>query len=92
MELVDGEELFHLINREGELSPKQARAYFQQLVDGIDYCHRRGVYHRDLKPDNLLIDRSGILKITDFGVSSVTNGLSGSELLFTACGTYNHML
>jgi serine/threonine protein kinase len=87
MDLVRGGELFEMIERRGELDEKLARKYFQQLVDGIDYCHRRGVCHRDLKPENLLVDEKGALKITDFGVSSMKGGVSGSELLYTACGT-----
>lgn len=87
MELVQGGELFELINQRGELEPKLARKYFQQLIEGVDYCHRRGVYHRDLKPENLLVDENGSLKITDFGVSSMKGGTSGNDLLYTACGT-----
>lgn len=87
MDLVRGGELFEMIERKGELDEKLARKYFQQLVDGIDYCHRRGVCHRDLKPENLLVDERGTLKITDFGVSSMKGGVSGSDLLYTACGT-----
>lgn len=68
MDLVKGGELFTMIERRGELDERTARKYFQQLVDGIDYCHKRGVFHRDLKPENLLLDENGVLKITDFGV------------------------
>eukprot|EP00181_Compsopogon_caeruleus_P001539 CAMPEP_0184686000 /NCGR_PEP_ID=MMETSP0312-20130426/20978_1 /TAXON_ID=31354 /ORGANISM="Compsopogon coeruleus, Strain SAG 36.94" /LENGTH=534 /DNA_ID=CAMNT_0027140657 /DNA_START=538 /DNA_END=2142 /DNA_ORIENTATION=- len=85
MDLVRGGELFEMIEKQGELSEKLARKYFQQLVDGVEYCHRRGVVHRDLKPENLLVDANGTLKITDFGVSSM-KGL-GQDLLYTACGT-----
>lgn len=87
MDLVRGGELFEQIERRGELDEKLARKYFQQLIDGVDYCHRRGVCHRDLKPENLLVDENGTLKITDFGVSSMKGGVSGSDLLYTACGT-----
>ena len=87
MDLVSGGELFEQIEKRGELDEKLARSYFQQLIDGIDYCHRRGVCHRDLKPENLLVDENGTLKITDFGVSSMKGGVSGSDLLYTACGT-----
>lgn len=87
MDLVRGGELFEQIERMGELDENLSRKYFQQLIDGIDYCHRRGVCHRDLKPENLLVDENGTLKITDFGVSSMKGGVSGSDLLYTACGT-----
>eukprot|EP00168_Porphyra_purpurea_P021236 TRINITY_DN936_c0_g1_i14.p1 TRINITY_DN936_c0_g1~~TRINITY_DN936_c0_g1_i14.p1 ORF type:complete len:404 (+),score=167.49 TRINITY_DN936_c0_g1_i14:134-1213(+) len=89
MDLVRGGELFDTIERQGELDEALARKYFQQLVDGIHYCHRRGVCHRDLKPENLLVDEDGALKITDFGVSSMRGGAGGgaSDLLYTACGT-----
>mmetsp|Transcript_13060 Transcript_13060/g.40224 ORF Transcript_13060/g.40224 Transcript_13060/m.40224 type:complete len:498 (+) Transcript_13060:216-1709(+) len=85
MDLVRGGELFERIQKQGELDEKTARNYFQQLVDGIDYCHKRGVFHRDLKPENLLVDENGVLKITDFGVSSVKK--REGDLLFTTCGT-----
>jgi serine/threonine protein kinase len=86
MDYVRGGELFEMIERKGELDENLARRYFHQLVDGIDYCHRRGVYHRDLKPENLLVDEKGTLKIADFGVSSMKSG-SDSGLLTTQCGT-----
>jgi len=85
MDLVRGGELFEMIERQGEIPESLARKYFQQLVDGVDYCHQRGIVHRDLKPENLLVDENGTLKITDFGVSSM-KGLS-HNLLFTQCGT-----
>lgn len=42
-----------------------------QILEGILYCHRRRVLHRDLKPQNLLIDKNGIIKIADFGLGRV---------------------
>ncbi|TXG46817.1 hypothetical protein EZV62_026111 [Acer yangbiense] len=41
--------------------------YFQQLISAVDFCHSRGVYHRNLKPENLLLDENEDLKISDFG-------------------------
>lgn len=49
MDLVTGGELFTKILNEGKLPEAVARRFFQQLIDGVDYCHRRGVCHRDLK-------------------------------------------
>ena len=87
MELVTGGELFDIISDRGRLSEPDGRVYFQQLVCGIDYCHRRLVYHRDLKPENLMLSEDGALKIVDFGLSSIKSANSGTELLHTVCGT-----
>lgn len=88
MELVTGGELYYKVQREGALPEALARAYFQQLVDGIAYCHSRGVYHRDLKPENLLLsDDESTLKVTDFGLSAVNPAPREAMLLRTPCGS-----
>ncbi len=51
LELITGGELFDKIVQVGKLSDDQARFYFQQLVEGVEYCHKLGVCHRDLKPE-----------------------------------------
>ncbi|KAJ2243280.1 Cyclin-dependent kinase catalytic subunit [Coemansia sp. RSA 455] len=50
------------------LSPAQVKSYMHQLVKGLAFCHSHRTLHRDLKPQNLLIDQSGMLKIADFGL------------------------
>ncbi|XP_031494400.1 CBL-interacting protein kinase 5-like [Nymphaea colorata] len=86
MEYLKGGELFNKVAR-GRLKEDQARSYFQQLVGAVDFCHSRGVYHRDLKPENLLVDDNGNLKVSDFGLSALTDGQSSGGLLHTTCGT-----
>lgn len=86
MELVTGGELFECIEK-GPVSEDLARHYFQQLVDGVDFCHKKGVAHRDLKPENLLLDENGDIKITDFGFSSMKGMDVNTGLLYTQCGT-----
>ncbi|XP_066384253.1 CBL-interacting protein kinase 9 isoform X2 [Miscanthus floridulus] len=54
LEFVDGGELFDKIVNSGRLGEDEARIYFHQLINAVDYCHSRGVYHRDLKEDGLL--------------------------------------
>jgi len=93
MDLVTGGELFQIISEKGEggLDEKDARRYFQMLVDGIHYCHRRGVCHRDIKPENLLLAEDGELKLTDFGLSSIKGASTASDLLTTQCGTPSYV-
>lgn len=56
----------------GQLMDKTlVKSYCHQILEGILYCHRRRVLHRDLKPQNLLIDKNGIIKIADFGLGRV---------------------
>lgn len=86
MELVKGGELFAKVAK-GRFSEDLSRKYFQQLISAVGYCHSRGVFHRDLKPENLLLDESGELKISDFGLSAVTNQVRHDGLLHTLCGT-----
>lgn len=76
MEFAQGGDLFAYTlgpNSFGKLAEVQARWIFQQLILGLDYCHRKGVANRDLKLENLLLDRHGgkrpLLKIADFGYS-----------------------
>jgi 5'-AMP-activated protein kinase, catalytic alpha subunit len=60
---------------------------FHQLIGAVDYCHSRGVYHRHLKPENLLLDENETLKVSDFGLSALSESKRQDGLLHTACGT-----
>ncbi|XVF29690.1 hypothetical protein REPUB_Repub15cG0143800 [Reevesia pubescens] len=86
MEFAKGGELFTRISR-GRFSEDLSRRYFQQLISAVGFCHSRGVFHRDLKPENLLLDENWNLKITDFGLSAVTDQVRPDGLLHTICGT-----
>lgn len=50
-----------------QLKEYEARRFFQQIISGVDYCHRHMIVHRDLKPENLLLDHNLHVKIADFG-------------------------
>ena len=54
MEYVEGGELFEFLVSRGRLSEDEALNYFQQIIRGVDYCHRFNICHRDLKPENLV--------------------------------------
>lgn len=87
MEYVSGGELFDYIVKNGRLVEDEARRFFQQIVSGVDYCHRHMVVHRDLKPENLLLDHNLNVKIADFGLS---NMMMDGEFLRTSCGSPNY--
>ncbi|RZB67362.1 CBL-interacting serine/threonine-protein kinase 3 isoform G [Glycine soja] len=91
LEFVTGGELFDKIVNHGRMSENEARRYFQQLINAVDYCHSRGVYHRDLKPENLLLDAYGNLKVSDFGLSALSQQVRDDGLLHTTCGTPNYV-
>ena len=50
-----------------QLTEDRARRFFQQIMSGVEFCHRHNVVHRDLKPENLLLDQKLNVKIADFG-------------------------
>ncbi|GJP48623.1 hypothetical protein CLOM_g7914 [Closterium sp. NIES-68] len=87
MEYVKGGELFDYIVEKGRLMEDEARRFFQQIVSGVEYCHRNMVVHRDLKPENLLLDTKGNMKIADFGLSNV---MRDGHFLKTSCGSPNY--
>ncbi|GLJ26581.1 hypothetical protein SUGI_0515410 [Cryptomeria japonica] len=53
-----------------KLTEAQVKCYMQQLLQGLEHCHERGVLHRDIKGSNLLVDKHGVLKIADFGLGT----------------------
>ncbi|KAJ3802044.1 hypothetical protein GGU11DRAFT_107472 [Lentinula aff. detonsa] len=77
MEYLNGGDCAALIKTLGALPEEWTKQYIAEVVLGLEYLHQRGVVHRDLKPDNLLIDQYGHLKLTDFGLSRI--GLLGRQ-------------
>lgn len=73
MEFVDGEPLSNVLRAEGHLDAIEAAAITSQVADALDYAHRRGVVHRDVKPGNVLLTSDGAVKVTDFGIARAVN-------------------
>ena len=69
MEYVEGESLKSIIQMTKRLSPISALHIARQLCSGLAEAHRQGVVHRDLKPQNIIIDKDGIVRIMDFGIA-----------------------
>jgi serine/threonine protein kinase/tetratricopeptide (TPR) repeat protein len=76
MEYVHGEDLRQLIRKVGRLSPGQAIAIARQVCDGLEEAHKLGVIHRDLKPQNIMLDDDGNARIMDFGIARSLTGKS----------------
>jgi serine/threonine protein kinase len=90
MEYVAGEDLKRFIRRAGTLSPGKAVNIAKQVGEGLAEAHRLGVIHRDLKPQNIMIDQDGNAKIMDFGIARFldTERLTGSGVMI---GTPEYM-
>ena len=70
MEVARGEELLKRVRDAGCLKEGEARNIFVQLLSAIGYCHAQGVVHRDIKPDNIIVDEDGHTTIIDFGLGA----------------------
>uniref|UniRef100_A0A7N0VE53 non-specific serine/threonine protein kinase n=1 Tax=Kalanchoe fedtschenkoi TaxID=63787 RepID=A0A7N0VE53_KALFE len=88
MELMKNGELYnYVVQHGGRLGEDEARRFFQQIISGVDWCHRNRIVHRDLKLENLLLDRHNNVKITDFGLSNV---MRDGRFLKESCGSRDY--
>jgi len=83
-EYVNGGQMLDYIISHGRLKEKQARKFSRQISSALDYCHRNSIVHRDLKIENILISKTGDIKIIDFGLSNL---FSPRSHLKTFCGS-----
>jgi len=87
LEYAPGGELFDILYYTSALESIVARTYFRQMIAGIEACHNAGVIHRDIKPQNLLLDSRFNLKLTDFGLSKVLESDADAIMKTTYVGT-----
>jgi serine/threonine-protein kinase len=87
MELVEGTSLKDLIRKRGRLPIGVTLTVGKQLCRALEVAHEAGVIHRDIKPQNMVVDPSGFLKVMDFGIARRTEGHKMGEEGLTAVGT-----
>jgi serine/threonine protein kinase/tetratricopeptide (TPR) repeat protein len=80
MELVEGKSLRDLLREKKIIPVKEAISFLKQILSGLSEAHSQGVIHRDLKPQNVMLDKEGLIRIMDFGIArtSDTTTLTGS--------------
>ena len=76
--------LLCLIKRKKRIKESIAARYFWGLIEGLEYLHKKGISHRDIKPDNILLDGANNLKIIDFGLGNLYDS---NQRLSTPCGS-----
>ena len=91
MEFAEGGCVIDWVDRHGPMPSRMAAVVVKQLCEGIDAAHRQGIVHRDVKPQNLLIDREGICKVTDFGIAQVVLEETRMTMTGTVMGTIGYM-
>ena len=74
MEFVRGKSLMELVKKEGKLAPAVAVGYILQAARGLRYGHVQGMVHRDIKPDNLMVNTDGLVKVADLGLVKLPGG------------------
>ncbi len=91
MRLLPGRSLRDRIAEEGALPIGEAARLAHEIAEALELAHARGVVHRDIKPDNILIDAGGNAIVTDFGVSLVTGRADDGDTLGATVGTPSYM-
>ncbi len=76
MEFVDGDDLSDLLTRVGRFTHERAVEVSRQLCVGMEAIHKAGILHRDFKPANIIIDKKGIARITDFGIAGIESEIA----------------
>nr|WP_279343660.1 serine/threonine-protein kinase [Variovorax terrae] len=91
MEYIQGDDLKHHLDKGVRYSLGQTLEMVCDLLDALDYAHRQGIVHRDIKPANMLIEASGRIKLTDFGVARIQDSGEATRTRGAIVGTLKYM-
>jgi serine/threonine-protein kinase len=91
MEFIQGDDLKHHLDNGESYTLEQAAGIMGDLLSALDYAHRQNVVHRDIKPANLLIEPSGRVKLTDFGVARIEESGEATRTQGSMVGTLKYM-
>src|SRR5260221_422693 len=86
MEFVEGTPVDSLLAERGALPVNDAVTICQCMLEALVYAHGKGIVHRDIKPANLIQDRSGVVKVTDFGIAKIKEGGTPGQTVLTKSG------
>ena len=89
MELIDGITLKQYMERRGRMDWRESLHFITQIMRGLSHAHSRGILHRDIKPQNLMVLRDGSVKVADFGIACLAN--QGQTLTQEALGSVHYI-
>ena len=89
MELIDGITLKQYMERRGHMDWRESLHFITQIMRGLSHAHSRGIIHRDIKPQNIMVLRDGSVKVADFGIACLAN--AGQTLTQEALGSVHYI-
>ena len=89
MELIDGITLKQYMERRGRMDWRESLHFITQIMRGLSHAHSRGIVHRDIKPQNIMVLRDGSVKVADFGIACLAN--QGQTLTQEALGSVHYI-